>query len=97
MLETLSNQKHLLWEAQSQSPKKIPSKFVDVCLICNDTFSAVKKKPNLLLDYESSRLYIGFKGRYRTTYTGRQTTQSRMWELSHSFVLVAALHFDVTR
>ncbi len=40
--------------AQSQSPKKTPSKFVDVCHVCSETFSSVENKQNLLLGHDSS-------------------------------------------
>ncbi len=40
--------------AQSRSPKKTPSKFVDVCHVCGKTFSSVKNKHNLLLGHDSS-------------------------------------------
>ncbi len=38
---------------QSRSPKKTPSKFVDVCSMYGETFSSVKNKHNLLWGHDS--------------------------------------------
>ncbi len=40
--------------AQSWLSKKTPSKFVDACRVCDETFSLVKIKHDLLLGQNSS-------------------------------------------
>ncbi len=54
LVNTVRPATRVLWDGSVAVTKENPSKFVDVCCVCSETFSSVKNKPYLLLGHDLS-------------------------------------------